>query len=69
MACPFDLLKTDYIEVMQIHNLVDWQTRLQVLEEMKGEGREATGGPTKAMARGRPEGEAEDTTVYAGTLR
>ncbi len=39
MARSFELLKTDYIEVMQIHNLVDWRTHLPVLEEMKADGR------------------------------
>lgn len=35
MARSFQLLKTNYIEVMQIHNLVDWQTHLPILERMK----------------------------------
>ncbi len=39
MARSFELLKTDYIEVMQIHNLVDWRTHLPLLEEMKAEGK------------------------------
>ena len=39
MARSFELLKTDYIEVMQIHNLVDWRTHLPLLEEMKSEGK------------------------------
>ncbi len=34
----FELLKTDHIEVMQIHNLVDWRTHLPYLEELKAEG-------------------------------
>jgi aryl-alcohol dehydrogenase-like predicted oxidoreductase len=32
-------MKTDYIEVIQIHNLIDWQTHLPVLEEMKAQGK------------------------------
>ena len=39
MARSFELLNTDYIEVMQIHNLVDWRTHLPLLEEMKFEGK------------------------------
>ena len=39
MARSFELLKTDYIEVMQIHNLVDWRTHLPLLEEMKAQGK------------------------------
>ncbi|MEE9262568.1 MAG: aldo/keto reductase [Dehalococcoidia bacterium] len=39
MARSFELLRADYIEVMQIHNLVDWETHLPVLEEMKAEGK------------------------------
>ena len=39
MARSYELLKTDYIEVMQIHNLVDWKTHLPLLEEMKATGR------------------------------
>jgi aryl-alcohol dehydrogenase-like predicted oxidoreductase len=35
----FELMKTDHIEVMQIHNLIDWRTHLPVLEEMKAEGK------------------------------
>ena len=39
IARSFDLLKTDYIEVLQIHNLVDWQTHLPYLEELKAQGK------------------------------
>ena len=35
----FELLKTDYIHLFQIHNLVDWQTHLPYLEQLKSEGR------------------------------
>ena len=33
------LLRTDVIDLMQIHNLVDWQTHLPTLREMKAAGR------------------------------
>lgn len=34
----FSLLNTTFIEVLQIHNLVDWQTHLPHLEKLKNEG-------------------------------
>jgi diketogulonate reductase-like aldo/keto reductase len=33
-----ELLRTDVIDLMQIHNLVDWKTHLATLRRMKGEG-------------------------------
>jgi aryl-alcohol dehydrogenase-like predicted oxidoreductase len=35
----FRLLKSDYIDVLQIHNLVDWQTHLRTLERLRDQGR------------------------------
>ena len=35
----FDLLKTDYIDLFQVHNMIDWQTHLPTLERLKGEGK------------------------------
>ena len=35
----FKLLRTDYIHLFQIHNLVDWRTHLPYLEQLKSEGR------------------------------
>jgi diketogulonate reductase-like aldo/keto reductase len=34
-----ELLRSDVIDLMQIHNLVDWQTQLPTLRRMKEEGR------------------------------
>ena len=34
----FERFRTDYIDVFQIHNLLDWETHLPVLEELKAEG-------------------------------
>ena len=39
IANSFRLLQTDFIEVLQIHNLVDWQTHLPGLERLKAEGK------------------------------
>ena len=39
IARSFRLLGTDYIEVFQIHNLVDWSTHLPALEDLKAEGK------------------------------
>ncbi len=39
MEESFRLLQTDRIDLMQIHNLVDWQVHLPVLREWKAQGR------------------------------
>ena len=39
MKQSMQLLRTDKIDLMQIHNLVDWQTHLPTLEAWKAEGR------------------------------
>ena len=33
------LLRSDVVDLMQIHNLVDWRTQLQTMRQMKAEGR------------------------------
>jgi len=38
IARSFTLLQTDHIELIQIHNLVDWKTHLVYLEELKERG-------------------------------
>jgi aryl-alcohol dehydrogenase-like predicted oxidoreductase len=35
----FQLLRTRYIDVLQIHNLVDWQTHLGTIERLQRQGR------------------------------
>ncbi|WP_445178832.1 aldo/keto reductase [Pseudomonas sp. McL0111] len=39
MEQSFRLLRTDCIDLMQIHNLLDWQTHLPTLREWKAQGR------------------------------
>ena len=39
IARSFELLRSDFIEVFQIHNLVDWRTHLPTLEGLKEEGK------------------------------
>ena len=39
MERSFKLLRTDHIDLMQIHNLVDWRTHLPSLREWKAQGR------------------------------
>ena len=38
IARSFELLQTDYIDLFQVHNMIDWQTHLPTLERLKGEG-------------------------------
>ena len=37
IARSFELLKTDYIDLFQVHNMIDWETHLPTLERLKGE--------------------------------
>ena len=39
IARSFELLKTGYIDLFQVHNMIDWQTHLPTLERVKGEGK------------------------------
>jgi aryl-alcohol dehydrogenase-like predicted oxidoreductase len=39
IANSFRLFKTDYIDVLQIHNLMDWRTHLSTLERLRDQGR------------------------------
>ena len=39
IARSFQLLKASYVEVFQIHNLVDWRTHLLTLERLKEQGK------------------------------
>lgn len=35
----FEYLRTDYIDLLQIHNLVDWRSHLPTLQQLKQDGR------------------------------
>ena len=35
----FNMLKTDYIDLFQVHNMVDWETHIPTLQELKSEGK------------------------------
>ena len=39
IARSFDLLKTGYIDLFQVHNMIDWQTHLPTLERLKDKGK------------------------------
>ena len=39
IASSFKLLKTNYIDLFQVHNMIDWQTHLPTLQRLKDEGK------------------------------
>ena len=39
IAQSFANLKTDYIDLFQVHNMVDWETQLPTLQRLKDEGK------------------------------
>ena len=39
IAQSFANLKTDYIDLFQVHNMIDWQTHLPTLQQLKDEGK------------------------------
>ena len=39
IARSFELLRTDYIDLFQVHNMIDWQTHLPTLQALKDEGK------------------------------
>ena len=39
IARSFELLNTDYVDLFQVHNLVDWETQLPTLRRLKDEGK------------------------------
>lgn len=55
IAQSFERFRTDYIDVFQIHNLVDWKTHLPTLEGLKEEGRIGLIGITHYLTGSYPE--------------
>ena len=55
IARSFERFRTDYIDVFQIHNLLDWEIHLPTLEGLKAEGRIGLIGITHYMTTSYPE--------------
>ena len=55
IAQSFERFRTDYIDVFQIHNLLDWETHLLTLEGLKAEGRIGLIGITHYLTESYPE--------------
>ena len=55
IARSFERFRTNYIDVFQIHNLLDWQTHLSTLERLKAEGKIGLIGITHYMTASYPE--------------
>ncbi len=54
IARSFELLKTDYIDLFQVHNMVDWETHLPTLQELKEEGKVGMVGVTAMVPEAYP---------------
>ena len=55
IARSFELMKTSYIDVLQVHNLLDWRLQLPTVERLKGEGKVGLVGLTHNSASAYPE--------------
>ena len=55
IARSFERFRTNYIDVFQIHNLLDWETHLATLEGLKAEGRIGLIGITHYLTESYPE--------------
>lgn len=51
----FELMGTDYIDLLQVHNLLDWRTHLDTLESLKESGKIGAIGATHNTAGAYPE--------------
>ena len=51
----FELMGTDHIELLQIHNLLDWRTHLDTLQDLKESGKIGAIGATHNTAGAYPE--------------
>lgn len=49
------LLRTDKVELLQVHNLVDWKTQLALINELKAQGKTRYSGVTHYTASGHDE--------------
>ena len=49
------LLRTDKVELLQVHNLVDWKTQLALINELKAQGKTRYSGVTHYTAGGHDE--------------
>ncbi|MBV7486059.1 aldo/keto reductase [Bordetella sp. BOR01] len=56
-------LKTDKVELLQVHNLVDWKTQLALINELKAQGRTRYSGLTHYNEGG--QGELADAVLAA----
>jgi aryl-alcohol dehydrogenase-like predicted oxidoreductase len=55
IARSFELFQTDYIDLLQTHNMIDWQTHLPTLEALKDEGKIGMVGVTAMVDEAYPE--------------
>lgn len=55
IARSFELFNTDYIDLYQIHNMIDWRTHLPKLQEMKEQGKIGMIGVTAMVHEAYPE--------------
>ena len=55
IARSFDLFKTEYIDLFQVHNMIDWRTHLPTLERLKEQGKIGMVGVTAMVHEAYPE--------------
>lgn len=55
IARSFELFNTDYIELYQVHNMIDWRTHLTTLEGLKEQGKIGMIGVTAMVHEAYPE--------------
>ncbi len=55
IAQSFELFGTEYIDLFQVHNMIDWRTHLTTLERLKDEGRIGMIGVTAMVHEAYPE--------------
>lgn len=55
IARSFQLFDTEFIDLYQVHNMIDWRTHLSTLEELKDQGRVGMVGVTAMVHEAYPE--------------